>query len=1362
MAKISTYPLDGDPKLSDKLIGTSVGYSEDGELLNPTYNFSLQQLLDLFLPVIPANNLQGVLDYGNTATQDINLFGKITTTDLEVTNITNLFTAYIADELYIEGVLYDVNNSKGTSGQILTSTGSGVEWITPVTYMPSLQEVLEVGNISDIDIVLTAKITSDELESDVITSNDELHVGGRFFDVNNNAGSSGQILISLGSGVEWQNIPVYTASSPLSINPSTKNITIQKADGTQNGYLSYVDWINFDGKQNALSGTGIVVSNGGTISYITNNSANWTQAYNDSIVSVSVSGTTTKTLTLTQRDGDVITTTWTESGGSSSAITALTGEATATGPGVATVVLNNAAVISKILTGLNISGGSVVSTDTILQAFGKLQNQINGLIGGATYQGTWNASTNTPALTSSIGTNGYYYIVSVAGNTNLNGITDWNVGDWAIFHGTTWQKVDNTDAVVSVNGYTGAVSLVSSDIPEGLTNLYFTNSRARLALSFAAGSGAYNSTTGLITIPTDNSQIANSAGYITSSALAPYLLISTAASTYYPIPTGTTSQYVRGDGSLATFPSIASEAQRLVTEVYNKTGATLTKGTIVYISGGQGNLPSVSKALATSDATSAQTYGVVQNDITNNNNGYVVVAGSLLNLDTQAYPDGTQLYLSGTTAGTWTTIKPQAPIHLVYVGIVVRSHPTQGVVEIKIQNGYELDELHDVYINPATLANGDLLQYNSSNDLWENKSLSAAGIQPIVTLTTVGTSGPATFIGNVLNIPDYTFTPYSFVSPLSESAGVVSISQAGASSDGYLSSTDWNIFNSKAGVALLGPGQIPMGSVTGDLLPSGAFIRFGTELNYLQPSSSLPVNISNFQISDSGAFINVYNGGSNSLTISNYDGSYGFNESIIFTHGGTAVSFNAVTYDWVMASGNILYNPLMTYFKVLYGSIEFKVDFNSSLVTYDGRQLFQDYTTASAFGNSVVPMLGTVGLVNSGIEIGNTSPLGKSFNFYEQSGLLPTSVPSLLSRYDGLSVNSSNSSGDILSLYNYDSSGIVNIRSLGSYLLAGYDPSMGAYNYAGNRISYNQAYQQFIITYFAGDVLVLDWNSQQGILFGKQIPVLNNYSLYGGDIPYVTANGQLNASGLAYSAVGGGTLNYYGGLGFMPSGATTFTSSFAYFRVNNAVSGSVGQLLLYNYLYPWTGVDSIISGNMLWHDAPLSQWGLFNGGIIYDVTSLTFTFNGTIFSNINNGLVIGASLLPNQQPYGTNNSETLIGVRDVNNGSNETGLYLRRGIYCENTVNAILLSIAQPNTSIDLVAKIGFGTRFFISKISIIVDWANLTYTYKIINTNTTNFDNSNSVNINFNFEISGGLFYIKLQNDTGSDIYANINANIL
>ena len=84
--------------------------------------------------------------------------------------------------------------------------------------------------------------------------------------------------------------------------------------------------------------------------------------------------------------------------------------------------------------------------------------------GGLSYQGSWNASTNTPTLTSSVGTNGNYYIVSVSGSTNLNGITDWLIGDWAIFNGSVWQKIDQTNTVTSVNGQIGAVSIAYADL----------------------------------------------------------------------------------------------------------------------------------------------------------------------------------------------------------------------------------------------------------------------------------------------------------------------------------------------------------------------------------------------------------------------------------------------------------------------------------------------------------------------------------------------------------------------------------------------------------------------------------------------------------------------------------------------------------------------------------------------------------------------------------------------------------------------------------------------------------------------------------------------------------------------------------
>ncbi len=117
----------------------------------------------------------------------------------------------------------------------------------------------------------------------------------------------------------------------------------------------------------------------------------------------------------------------------------------------------------------------------------------SSVIGTLSYQGGWNASTNVPALTSSVGTSGYYYVVTTAGATNLNGITDWAIGDWAIFNGTVWQKIDQTNTVTSVNGQTGAVSVgtvtsVAMTVPTGLSisGTPITTS-GTLALTFASG-----------------------------------------------------------------------------------------------------------------------------------------------------------------------------------------------------------------------------------------------------------------------------------------------------------------------------------------------------------------------------------------------------------------------------------------------------------------------------------------------------------------------------------------------------------------------------------------------------------------------------------------------------------------------------------------------------------------------------------------------------------------------------------------------------------------------------------------------------------------------------------------------------------
>lgn len=127
--------------------------------------------------------------------------------------------------------------------------------------------------------------------------------------------------------------------------------------------------------------------------------------------------------------------------------------------------LSDTVVTSKLLTGYVSGSGAIAATDTILQAIQKLNGNTALLTGAIVYQGTWNATTNTPTLTSGSGTKGYLYKVATAGTTTLDGITQWNIGDSAVFNGTTWNKIDGiANEVISVAGRTGAVVINDSDI----------------------------------------------------------------------------------------------------------------------------------------------------------------------------------------------------------------------------------------------------------------------------------------------------------------------------------------------------------------------------------------------------------------------------------------------------------------------------------------------------------------------------------------------------------------------------------------------------------------------------------------------------------------------------------------------------------------------------------------------------------------------------------------------------------------------------------------------------------------------------------------------------------------------------------
>jgi hypothetical protein len=289
------------------------------------------------------------------------------------------------------------------------------------------------------------------------------------------------------------------------------------------------------------------------------------------------------------------------------------------------------------------------------------------IAGGLDYQGTWNASTNTPTLVSSTGVNGYYYVVSVDGSTNLNGITDWKAGDWVIFNGSTWQKIDQSwaiaganDNITSMTGITGGIS--SPDFIQFDTGATVTNAAGRLY---------WDSTQQTLTVGL-NANIAADVG------------------------------------------------QTLYAYVTNDEAVTITKGQPVYMYAAAGDRVSVKLAYNTGDATSAKTLGLCAENIAAGQAGMVLCQGVQDGLNLSAFNPGDTLYL-GATAGTLTSTKPYAPNHLVYIGVVERANAGNGRLYVRVQNGYELDELHNVSAQNPT--NGQTLIYNESTSLWEKHTL---------------------------------------------------------------------------------------------------------------------------------------------------------------------------------------------------------------------------------------------------------------------------------------------------------------------------------------------------------------------------------------------------------------------------------------------------------------------------------------------------------------------------------------------------------------------------------------------------------------------------------------------------------------
>ncbi len=253
--------------------------------------------------------------------------------------------------------------------------------------------------------------------------------------------------------------------------------------------------------------------------------------------------------------------------------------------------------------------------------------------------------------------------------------------------------------------------------------------------------------------------------------------------------------------------------QQMFAFVKNDEAFTINKGEAVYLFSASGNKATVKLASNTSDSTSDTALGLAAEDILSGQNGLVITQGVLDGINTLAYSPGDNLYL-GVTPGTLTNVKPYAPNNLVYMGIVEKSNAGNGQIFVRLENGFRLQEIHDVDLITTPPSTGDVLTYNGT--LWVNQA-------------PAGGSGTVTSIATTSPITGGTIT----------TSGTIGINQATSIQDGYLSSGDWSTFNAKQTALVSGTNIKTINSTS--LLGSGNITTLGYTLS-VQALTSSPVD----------------------------------------------------------------------------------------------------------------------------------------------------------------------------------------------------------------------------------------------------------------------------------------------------------------------------------------------------------------------------------------------------------------------------------------------------------------------------------------------------------------------------------------
>ena len=475
----------------------------------------------------------------------------------------------------------------------------------------------------------------------------------------------------------------------------------------------------------------------------------------------------------------------------------------------------------------------------------------DSVIGALSYQGTWNASTNTPTLASSTGTKGYYYVVSVAGSTNLNGVTDWQIGDWAVYNGSVWQKIDNTDSVTSVNGFTGAVVLTNTDI-SGFGTMSTQNANAVAVTggtingttigATTASSGAFTnvstssttSTTPVLSYNASNSNLALG-GTVSGSYLQAVMQNKSAtagASTNFAVSNnlGTDSTYYGEFGMNSSVFSASTPA-----DYFSINNGIYYSGHDGDVSIGSGNGYKTYFAWGTT-GQSAHVINVTGAIGLNTNLGTTPALSGTTNFGTSG-----QVLTSGGSAATptWTTPTTGTVTSVTGTSPVVSSGGNTPAISMPAAttsvSGYLTSTDWNTFNNKGS---GTVTSVSATAPITSSGGATPNLAMPAATTSVSGylTSTDWTTFNNK---GSGTVTSVTGTAPVVSSGGAtpaISMAAATTSVSGYLTSTDWTTFNGKQAALVSGTniktinGSTVLGS--GDLTVTGTPAGSTTQVQY--------------------------------------------------------------------------------------------------------------------------------------------------------------------------------------------------------------------------------------------------------------------------------------------------------------------------------------------------------------------------------------------------------------------------------------------------------------------------------------------------------------------------------------------------